>query len=776
MGEVYRARDTRLGREVALKFLRAEGEPDRIALARFETEARAASALNHPSIVHIYDIGEVELSGGNGEPVTGRYIAMELVDGFTLRQYMVKGLDQERLLGWAADVADGLGAAHAAGIVHRDLKPENIMISADGRAKIVDFGLAKHHPILEIAADTESPTTPLPTEPGTIVGTVAYMSPEHLKGAEVDPRSDVFALGLIMYEALTAKRPFRGSTTIELLHNIAYEIPAPMSGEVPAGVRSIVMTCLEKSPDRRYQSCAVLAADLRAAIREPDRPRAGRPDRRTVAVVAAITLVVAAPAMWLAMSRDAPGHEGASLSSVASVAVLPFENQSGDPELDYLGDGFAESIILSFSRVPSLRVMSRSSSFQFRPGGVSPEEAGRRLGVDAVLVGRILERGDTLSLAAELVSSGTGLLLWGERYEGSAGELIEMQEGMAREIAASLRRTLTADETIRIGRNATSSPEAYREYLKGRFFWNKRTAGGMQQAVRHFEAALEHDPAYAQAWVGLGDTFALLEQYAGIPSRDNCPRALSAVRRALDIDPGLAAAHASMGLLSMHCEWDWLASERAFVRAIEIDPSYATARHWYSLHLGYRGKFERSLAEAERAVALDPLSPIVNNVVSVAHEYARNYEETIRQSDSVLDMAPDFPVAHVLKARGLRGLGRLEEATEQDRIAIDLTGGRYPEAVSGLAIDLALSGSRSEALAIRNEIMAALEMNPTAAYQLAKVDAALGDIDSSLRWLELAREAHSWHLVESGVEPTFDPLRTTAEFRELVRTVGLGRE
>jgi TolB-like protein/Flp pilus assembly protein TadD len=460
---------------------------------------------------------------------------------------------------------------------------------------------------------------------------------------------------------------------------------------------------------------------------------------------------------------------------VSSVAVLPFEIVSRDAELDYLGDGLAESIILSFSRVPKLRVMSRSSSFQFRPGAATPAEAGRRLGVDAVLAGRILVRGDTLSIGAELVSAESGMLLWGERYEGPAGNLISIQETMASEIVASLRQTLTPDETTRIGRNATASPDAYREFLKGRYFWNKRTADGMQQAVRHFERALEHDPAYAQAWVGLGDTYALLEQYAGIPSRDNCPRALSAVRRALDIDPGLASAHASMGLLAAHCEWDWLGSEGAFRRAIEIDPNYATAHHWYSLHLGYRGEHERSLAAARRALALDPLAPIVNNVVSVAHEYARNYEETIRQSDVVIEMAPEFPVAYVLRARGLRGLGRLVEAAENDRRAMELTGGRYPEAVSGLAIDLALAGKRHEALKLREQVRSTLRGNPAAAYQLAKIDAALGDGSGSLHWLELAREAHSWHLVEIGVEPVFDPLRPMPEFQALARAVGVAR-
>ena len=351
--------------------------------------------------------------------------------------------------------------------------------------------------------------------------------------------------------------------------------------------------------------------------------------------------------------------------------------------------------------------------------------------------------------------------------------MLPIQESIAREIAARLRATLTPEEQTRIARLATENGEAYREYLKGRFFWNKRTSDGMQKAIEHFRRSLDHDPSFALAWVGLGDSFALLEQYAGIPSKDNCPRALSAIRRALEIDPNLPQAHASSGLLTAHCEWNWSRSEEHFLRAIELDPDYATTHHWYALHLAYRGEFDRAIGEANRAVELDPLSPIVNNAVSVTNDYARRHDETIEQSETILEMAPNFAVGHLLKSRGLRGAGRLPESLDEGTIVRRLTGDVYPESLSNVALTHAAMGNEVEALELVDDLMDSLAENPTASYQIAKIFAALDQPDRALEWLDRARESHSWHLVEIVVEPAFDSIREEPRFKQLAREIGL---
>ncbi|MFA6954780.1 MAG: protein kinase [Thermoanaerobaculia bacterium] len=778
MGEVYRARDPRLGRDVAIKLLFSDRAPTQQAIARFRNEARAASALNHPAIVHIYDIGEVEVPRADGSLSTTSYIAMELIDGMTLRQRLVESVPPELLVDWLVEIAEGLAKAHDAGIVHRDLKPENVMIARDGYAKIVDFGLAKlREPAGGVPIDTASPTEPLRTAEGLIVGTAPYMSPEQLIGPSVDARSDIFAFGAIAFEAFAGRRPFGGATTLEVIHEIAYGTLGEIPDRIPARIAPIVVRCLEKDPGRRYPSAAEVAKALRLARAEGihSAPKAGAmraPSKRRIAAVA-VTLVLLAAATGLVVHLRRDATPPAAARPVGSIAVLPFHNVRSNQEIDYLADGMTDSIIFSLSRLPGLRVMSRGTVFRFRDRSVTALDAGKALGVDAVLDGEIVQRDGRLIVRAELVSVPTGALLWGDRYDRAGGDALAIQGTISREIAAHLQRSLSAEDQSRVAAPATTNPEAYREYLKGRFFWNKRTAEGLQKAIEHFDAALDLDPTFALAWVGLGDSHALREQYAGVPSSENCPRALEAVRRALALDPSLPHAHASMGLLYAHCEWDWRRSEESFHRAIELAPDYPTVHHWYSLHLGYRLQFEQSLAEARRAVELDPLSPIVNNAVSVAYEYGRRYPETVEQSDRIIDMDPSFPVAHVLKARGLRGMGRLDEAIAENLKAVELSGGRSPEAVGSLGICRAMKGDRAGVREAIATLEASLETNPANAYQLAKIAAASGDRETAFRWLDRAREAHSWHLVELEVEPAFDAIRREPRFLALVREVGL---
>ncbi|MBI2214387.1 MAG: protein kinase [Acidobacteria bacterium] len=778
MGEVYRARDARLGRDVAIKLLWSDRTPTPQAIARFRTEARAASALNHPAIVHIYDVGEVEIPASSGGVAATSYIVMELIDGTTLRQHIADGAPAEAIVDWLVEIADGLAKAHDAGIIHRDLKPENIMIARDGYAKIVDFGLAKlREPSGDAPIESHSPTEPLKTTEGLIVGTAPYMSPEQLLGPSVDARSDIFAFGAIAFESFTGQRPFGGSTTLEVIHEIAYGTLGEIPESIPSALAPIVARCLEKEPSRRYSSAAEVAKALRRARTDglesgvARRPSRARSRRWIVAAIALLALVGAAVGIGTFIRRDA--ETAVATKAVGSIAVLPFHNVNADSEIDYLAEGMTDSIIYTLSRVPSLRVMSRGSVSQFRDRKMTALETGTKLGVDAVLDGDIEQRNGRLTVRAELVSVPSGELLWGDRYDRAAGDALAIQATIAREIGAHLRRSLSAEEQTRVATPETASPEAYREYLKGRFFWNKRTAEGLQKAIEHFNLALELDPTFALAWVGLGDAHALREQYAGIPSKENCPRALEAVRRALELDASLPQAHASMGLLYAHCEWDWRRSEESFRRAIELAPDYPTVHHWYALHLGYRLRYEESLAEARHAVDLDPLSPIVNNALSVAYDYGRRYQETLEQSDRIIEMVPSFPVVHVLKARALRGLGRLDDAIAENQKAIELSGGRSPEAVGNLGVCRALLGDRRGVREAMETLEGSLGTNPANAYQLAKIAAAAGDTDAAFRWLDRAREAHSWHLVELEVEPAFDAIRVEARFQALVHEVGL---
>jgi serine/threonine protein kinase/tetratricopeptide (TPR) repeat protein len=776
MGHVHLARDSRLGRTVALKTLR-EDFPDRFeAVARFRNEARAASALNHPSIVHIYDIDEETPRLPDGLPAREQvlYIAMEHVRGETLRERLkTSQADRSQLVHWICQVADGIAKAHEAGILHRDLKPENIMISEDGFAKILDFGLAKLTEAHLGEVDGNTPTAPLPTTEGFVYGTAPYMAPEQLCGGKPSPSADLFAIGCILYEALVGEHPFQRRSTVETIHAIVYEQPLPPSRRgisIAPRLEKVVMCCLQKAPEKRYATARELANDLReAALDAPAKPkRLG--GVLPLAAAAAAILILAIGAVSLFMRRDNRAAPSPAISaptdSVGTIAVLPFDNS--DPSTEYLSDGISEAIMYDLSRSRSLRVIPRTSAFRFKAKGVAPADAGRQLGADAVVAGEVRQEGNSLVVRAELIDVDSGSMLWGRRMEKSASEIVAVQHEIAREIRQSLQRDpLPSTKT-------TADPEAYRLYLRGRYFWNKRTADGLERASDHFRQALDKDPTFALAWVGLGDSYALLEQYAGIPSAENCAKAKQAIVRAQEFDPSLAQAHATLGLLYGHCEWDWTRSEESFSRAIELDPNYATAHHWFALHLSYRSLFERGLAEAGRAQELDPLSLIAGNAASVVQAYARNWPAVIAQSDRLLEMDEGFAVAHMWRGRALRATGRHDEAIAEMGRALELSGGKSLEMLGELGSCYALAGKRAEALTVVGQLEEEDRRGRTAAYPLAAVHASLGDKTTALRWLDQAFNDGSWFLVQLGVEPLFDPLREDARFKEMVLRVGVG--
>lgn len=782
MGQVWLARDQRLGRTVALKTLR-EDFPDRHeAVARFRNEARATSALNHPAIVHIYDIDETAPILPDGQPSpfgSILYIAMEHVRGETLRKRIDRAdFDTAQLIDWIAQIADGIARAHEAGILHRDLKPENVMITTDGFVKILDFGLAKLIGPATAQLGTDTPTASFLTGSGVACGTAPYMSPEQLSGRPPSHASDLFALGCILFESLTGKNPFARPSIVETMHAIVYEQPAKAepAGEVEARLHDVALRCLEKRPEDRYSSARELAADLRSAATSSQRVRLTR--RRlsawkfpALAAAAMLVLVVVTIAVRLRSSSPTlPAAPATARAAIASVAVLPFVNNAGDPEIEYLSDGITEAVIYDLSRSKSLRVVPRASVFRLKGETLTPVDAAKALGVGAIVVGEVTQHAGELVVHAELIDGSNGSLMWGRRLENTASDLVSVRD----EITSAVREALQARDPA-AARVTTSDDEAFRLYMRGRYFWNKRTADGLHRAIEQFTAAIDADPTYAQAWVGLGDSYALLEQYAGIPSRENCSKAKTAVLRAQQLDPALAEAYASLGLLYGHCEWNWIASEESFQKAIELDPNYATAHHWYALHLTYRRQFDRARAEAKRAQKLDPLSLIALNAASVVEGSAGNWPLVVERSDRILEMDPNFPVAHMWRGRALRAEGKLGEAIAEFTRGLELTGGRSLELIGEIGSTYALAGRKSEAEALAVTLEEGATRGRAGSYPLAAIRASLGERDAALRALERAFGDHEWFLVQLDIEPLFAPLRDAPQFRSMLERTNLAR-
>ena len=770
MGEVYRARDTRLGREVALKVLPDEVSSDRQRLARFQAEARMASSLSHPNIITIHDVGE---SDGTS------FIVMELAEGRTLRSLLASGpLAIRRLLEVGVQIADGLAKAHAAGMVHRDLKPENVMLTGDGLVKILDFGLARLDPATPPSASDEQTTLERLTQPGTVVGTVGYMSPEQTSGEAVDFRSDQFALGAILYELATARAPFQRRTAAETLTAILREEPQAVSSlnpQTPPGFARIVERCLAKDPSRRYASSLDLARDLREELglvsSGSGAASAQGVRRRRVPVVGlalALGLVAAVAAAWLLprfASRRGP---------IGSLAILPFVNASGDPGLDYLSDGLTESLINSVSQLSDLKVIARSSVFRYKGKDVTPDEVARQLKVQAVLMGRISERGDSLSVSAELVDAVENAHLWGVQYNRKPSDLIATQEDIAREISENLRHKLSGEDKKQLARHPTENVEAYRLYMKGRYFWNQRTRDELQKAIGYFRQAIDRDPAYALAYSGLADAYGVLGvfYYQFSPPPGTFPLAREAAMKSLELDPSLGEAHQSLAFVRFYYDWDWASAEHEFKRALELNPADSNARHQYSHYLLALGRFDESLAEAQRAIEQDPLSAMMSTHLGEHYHLSRQLDLAIGQLQRALELNPRFPAAHMLLGDAYEQKHLYPDAAREFQSVADVFAGTS-RVQSALARVKALAGKRAEALRELEELARDRPGRYVAPHDLAWGYAALGDVDRAMQWLEIAYTERSSALVYLKIEPLFDPLRGDPRFADLVRRVGL---
>jgi serine/threonine protein kinase/tetratricopeptide (TPR) repeat protein len=733
MGEVYRARDTRLGREIAVKILPSGFAANPERMRRFEAEARTASRLNHPNVVTIHDIGrENEIA----------FIAMELVDGESLRELLSRGaMPVREAIPIAAQIADGLARAHAAGIVHRDLKPENVMLAAGSLVKVLDFGLARSE--RDRDAPSEAPTIDARTAAGTVLGTIGYMAPEQARGGRADARSDIFSLGAILYEMLSGRRAFSGETAVATLASIISSEPADLSGldAAPAPLAAIIRRCLEKDPERRFSSAHDLALQLRDLLAAP-----------------------AAAAAPRAPSRPRK-------KAIDSVAVLPLVDASPESESEYLADGVTESIIHVLSELPRLQVMALSTVSRYR--GKDPLEAGRALGVRAVLTGRLTKRADAVRVQAELVDSETGFRIWGDVYDRPMADLLSVQDDIAREIGERLRFKLSGAERRRVAKSPTRHPEAYQAYLKGRFLWNKWTTEGMKTAIGFYERAIEIDPVYALAWVGIADSYAVMGGIKAVAPADAFPRAKSAALRALELDPHLADAHASLGYVRRLSDWDWIAAERSFREAVRLNPSYATGHRWYGQFLSGMGRHDEAIAEATRALELDPLSVIIHTAVGDVLFYGRRFDDAIVYYRKALEMDPNFLVGHSDLARALEFSGNVDEAIAEYEAAIRLAGRSDADPSIGLANAYAVAGRRDEAHAVLDEVQRWRSERYVSSWGLASIYARLDEDASALDWLERAYEEHDSTLVWLKVHPRFDALRGNTRFLALLRQMNL---
>lgn len=730
MGVVYRARDLRLQRTVAIKLVSPQCLADAAAQARLLAEARAASALNHPNICTIHEIGEAD-----GQT----FIAMEHVEGEPLSALVAKeGLPIETALRYALQIADALSHAHDRGLIHRDLKSANIVITPEGRAKVLDFGLAKRLEGDEVLDITR--TQAALTQPGTIAGTLHYLSPELLRGERADERSDVWAFGVLLHEAITGALPFQGDTMFELTATILRERPSPLPSWVPPGLGTVIRRCLAKEPQQRYQR----GSELRAALE----------------------------AVQVGASARAAPRKRRQLQALASLAVLPFANEGGDPDAEFLSDGLTESIINNLAQLPKLRVMARSSIFRYKGRQVDPQVIGRELNVRAVLTGRVNQRRDVLMIAAELVDATTGWQLWGAQYNRRLSDIFAVQEEIAQEISDKLRLKLTGEEKRRLRRRHTDDPHAYQLYLKGRYFWNRRTEESFKKGVEYFEQAIAQDPAYALAYTGLADCYNILGDYGFLPPHDAFPRAKAAATRALELDETLAEGHTSLAYVQWAFDWDWAAAEWGFKRAVTLQPGYATAHQWYAEFLTARGRHDEASAEIARAQLLDPLSLIVNAVIGWAFYFARRYDEAIEQCRKILELDPHFARAHIYLGRALVQKGMFDEALAAFQRGIALSGDS-PTYLAELGHAYAVAGRLDEAQHVLASLEEQRRRRYISPYGIATIHMALGDLDRAFEWFDKACADRAFYLVFLNVEPAVDRLRDHPRFATLLRRVKL---
>jgi serine/threonine protein kinase/Tfp pilus assembly protein PilF len=769
MGVVYKAEDTRLRRPVALKFLSDALSQDLSAVERFQREARAASGLNHPHISAVYDVGE-----HNGRP----FIVMELLQGASLQQQIAAGpLRTDRIIELGIQLADALEVAHQQHIVHRDIKPGNIFVTARHEAKLLDFGLAK--PALETIAEGAAPTEARLTGSGAVLGTLAYMSPEQVRGEALDARTDLFSLGAVLYEMATGRQAFPGATSGTVQEAILNRSPVPagrVNPDVPSRLEDVINKALEKDRALRYQTASEIRTDLLrlkrdtgsapAAVESDSTIRRKRPWPHYAALIAGL---LALGVLIVAGIRIA-GARGTS--AIDSIAVLPFANSSANPDSEYLSDGITESLINNLSQLPTLRVIARSTVFRYKGQQTDPQKVGQDLGVRAVLSGRVMQRGSTLIVSTELMDVETGAQLWGGQYNRERTDVFALQDELSTDISEKLRLRLTREDKERLTRRYTDDATAYQMYLRGRYHWNQRSPEGLQRAVEYFNQAVAADPAYALAYAGLADTYNLMSFFNILRPREAMPQAKAAAVKALQIDPSLAEAHISLGYSAYTFDWDWAASTRHFDRALALNREAVMKSNSYPFYLTVAGRHEEAIRVAKAAVESDPVSASVSHTLVVQLALAGRLDEAIDESRRTIEIDPDFAVAHDVLAYLLVAKGRHQEALAESRKAVALNP-VSPMFKAGLGYVHAQLGQPDAARQVIRELTTVSTLRYTPALAFAVVHLGLGEPDQALDWLEKGYEERFIRLAYLRREPVWDPVRGDPRFQDLVRRIGL---
>lgn len=771
MGEVYRAFDPKIGRDVAIKVLPPDLVADKDRLARFEREARAAGALNHPNIITIHEIGEAD-----GKP----YIATELVEGQTLRHRLRRPLTVMEALDIASQIASALSAAHAGGIIHRDLKPENVMLRPDGLVKVLDFGLAKLAPRVPVSTNTNTPTMPIfTTDSQAIVGTLAYMSPEQVRGNAVGAPSDIFSFGVTLYEMIAQRPPFEGPTNSDLIASILRSDPPPLSShvkDVPTELERIVNKALRKQPEMRYQSIDDLLVDLKNLKREQEFQ--AHPSRTTSHVSAIdvvkknkpalLALLGALLILGLGLSWWLWPRTNQADALIDSVGVLPFTNAGEERVGEYLSDGITEQLINNLSQLPQLRVPARTTMFRYKGQNADPQRVGNELGVAGILTGRVVQQQDNLSIQIDLVRVADGSQIWGKQYNRKLPDIQTVREEIILDVSEQLRLKLNPQQQQQLIKHDTQNSEAYDFYLRGRFHLSKRTEEGIQAAIDLFQQAIAKDPDFALAYAGLADCYILGGNALPWSETEVRQKAKDAAIKALARDGSLAEAHTSLAVVHMLYEWNFPAAEVEFKKAIELNPNYVTAHHWYAEYFATMGRLDEALSEIIRAQRLDPMSVIVIRDVGMHQYYAGNYEAAIQYAQSALALDSEFVPAHRLLGLVHLKQGRFKEAISELQGVVARTNSGRDRAL--LAQAYAIGGDRVEASRLLKELIKENQVSP---YYIAVVYAGLGDKDRAFEFLDKAYREQASMLQYLKIHPTLESLRADPRFRELARRISL---